>query len=294
MRANHLIVLVLVAACGSSSTPKPDAAQNGFTPPAAPLTAYDNSGTMPVMVDADFTSCTAIGMTTVAVAVSTTVKDFQSHNAVPNAMVTAFPGVSTQQTFATGTSDASGNLVMTIPPGTGLFGFEMTTTDGTTMPTFLLNQSLDTDPAMTAQTISKIQSVSVATAETLPALIGETRTPGTGVVAGALRDCQDHELANFAATVSSTSGTATPIDGAETYYFTPGVDLPVRNTQEPSSSADGLFMVVQLPVAQTAYVQMWGYEDMASVGGPMKLIAELQVPVLADTVITGDYQPAAQ
>ena len=73
--------------------------------------------------------------------------------------------------------------------------------------------------------------MSNATAETLPALIGETRTPGTGVVAGALRDCQHHEISNFIATVSSTSGTATPIDGAETYYFSAGVDLPAHHNQ---------------------------------------------------------------
>jgi len=299
MRANHLIAFTLfAAACGSSSKPPaPDAPKNGFMPPDGILTAYDNSTDTPMQQTAvDFTSCTAVQPTTVAVTLTTVVKDFQSHDPVPSAMVTAFPGVNYTATFATATADQNGNLSMTIPSGTGVFGFEMTTSNSDpnneTLPTLLVNQSLDPDPAMTAQTFAKIQSVSEATALTLPALIGETRVAGTGVLAGALRDCQKHELANFTATVSSTEGTATPIDGAESYYFQPGTDLPVRGTQEPSSSSDGLFMVIQLPVTQTAYVQMWGFETQDDLNaGTMKLIAELAVPVLGDTVITGDYLP---
>jgi hypothetical protein len=50
--------------------------------------------------------------------------------------------------------------------------------------------------------------------------------------------------------------------------------------------------VIELPVAPTAYVQVWGFPtdaDLAS--GELKLIAELQAPVIADTVITGSYEP---
>jgi hypothetical protein len=50
-------------------------------------------------------------------------------------------------------------------------------------------------------------------------------------------------------------------------------------------------MVIQLPPAATAYVQMWGYPTDGEVGGELKLISELAVPVLGDTVITGSYEP---
>jgi hypothetical protein len=59
--------------------------------------------------------------------------------------------------------------------------------------------------------------------------------------------------------------------------------------QQEAASADGIFMVIQLPAAPTAYVQMWGYDG--AVSGEPKLIAQLQVPVVADTVITGSYEP---
>ena len=55
-------------------------------------------------------------------------------------------------------------------------------------------------------------------------------------------------------------------------------------------------MVIQLPATQSAYVQMWGYKTDADAmaGGEMTLLAELPVPVLADTVITGSYEPLRQ
>jgi hypothetical protein len=126
----------------------------------------------------------------------------------------------------------------------------------------------------------------------LPALIGEQRTQGTGVIAGALRDCQNHEMSNFIATVSSVSATATAIDGAEAYYFSASAKVPVKHTQADASSQDGLFMVIQLPVEPSAYVQMWGFPTQADVdAGNLKLISELKVPIIADTVITGSFEP---
>jgi phosphoribosylcarboxyaminoimidazole (NCAIR) mutase len=137
--------------------------------------------------------------------------------------------------------------------------------------------------------------VSNATAATLPALIGQTRVAGSGVIAGALRDCQNHEVSGFIATISSTSGTATTLDGADTYYFSPTVGLPVHHSQAHYGSKDGLFMIIQVPTSSpTGYVQMWGFPtdaDLAMGMAGLQLVAELQVPVLGDTVITGSYEP---
>ena len=126
----------------------------------------------------------------------------------------------------------------------------------------------------------------------LPALIGQTRTQGTGVVAGALRDCQRHEISNFVVTVSSTSMTPTPIPNAQAFYFSLSPELPVHHKQAESAAANGLFMVIQLPPAATAYVQAWGYPTAADMtSGTMKLVSELAVPVVADTVVTGSFEP---
>jgi hypothetical protein len=303
------LISLSLAACGGDDAKTPDAAVKdvGFNKPAKGLKANSQTGgTWMELGDADLSCLNTPSddmATTVAVTLNTVIKDFQSGNAVPNATVTVFKDQMTDQAFDTQTSDSNAYATFTIPTGTKRFGFKMTTTDGSTMPTFLLNQYID--PSVAVQPAGsdtdptkrmKVQSVSTSTAATLPALIGETRNTGTGVIAGALRDCQKHEMSNFVATVSTTPMTATPVTDAEAYYFSDAVDLPVHHQQQDASSKDGLFMVIQLPATPMAYVQMWGYKTDAdaTAGGDMTLVAQLAVPVLADTVITGSYEPLRQ
>jgi hypothetical protein len=145
---------------------------------------------------------------------------------------------------------------------------------------------------MAAQTLGSIDSISQGTAAALSAFIGKARTPGTGVLAGAVRDCMGRELSNFIATVSSTPGTVTHLPGADTYYFDAMSGFPARHSVRASGSGNGLFMVIEMAPTATAYVQVWGYPTQADLDGDqLKLIAELQAPVIADTVITGTYEP---
>jgi hypothetical protein len=241
----------------------------------------------------------------VEVTLNLQVTDFQSDQAVPTATVRMFNNQDSANPFAMGTGDTDANLTLTVPAGTKRFGYKMESANA--LPTFLLNQDLDSpsEPIQPTGTCmedsvvvpcrTEIQSVSNATAATLPALIGQTRVVGTGVVAGALRDCQNREISGFIATMSSTQGTATPMSGAETYYFDPSVGLPVNHRRAQFGSADGLFMIIQVPTTNpSGFVQMWGFPtaaDLAAGMSGLKLIAELSVPVLPDTVITGSYEP---
>jgi len=231
------------------------------------------------------------------VTLTTKVTDFQTGNAVPGSMVEAFAGVDYMTPFAGTpvTADSNAMVSLVVPSGTKRFGYRMTSSSS--MPTFLLNQTL---PSSTEamQTVGNIQSVSKSTAATLPALIGQTRTDGTGVVAGALRDCDGNEISGFIATMSSTPAEANTVMGADTYYFNSMVGLPDHHKQQPYASPDGLFMIIEVPSTNpTGYVQMWGFptaDDMEMGKAGLKLIAELQVPILADTVITGSYEPMRQ
>jgi hypothetical protein len=292
-----VVSVASIAACGGGGSGTPDAApdMSGFTPPKKLLKANMEvtSGNWMEIGPADLTCLntkTADLPTSEAVTLNTKVADFQTAKAVPLADVTAFAGIDLAHPFDTKKSDTAGLISFKIPIGTGRFGFKMTQPDQ--FDTLLLFQAVQ--PIGPVQTIpAKIQSISNGTASALPALIGETRIVGTGVVAGALRDCQNREISNFVATLSSTSGTATKVAGAETYYFSPTVGLPDRHTRQPQASGDGLFMTVQIPsTAPTGYVQMWGFPTQADLdSGTMKLIAELQVPVIADTAVTGSYEP---
>lgn len=282
---------VLGAACGGDDGGgKPDAAavDVGFNKPTATLVA--NSGNQP-MGDVDLTSCATDAPTTAAISLTTKVVDFQTQAAVPNATVTAFAGIDVDTAFATGTSDGtSANVTLTVPAGTKRYGFKMTA--DMQFPTLLLNQYFADGATATQMDPATIQSVSNSTAQLLPAIIGQTRTPGTGVVAGALRDCKRHEISNFVATVSSTQGTYTPLQNASAYYFSLDPELPVHHTQAEASAANGLFIVIQVPAAPVAYVQAWGFPTAADLAsGELKLISELKTPVIGDTVVTGSFEP---
>ena len=88
---------------------------------------------------------------------------------------------------------------------------------------------------------------------------------------------------------------ATPIDGTEAYYFNPSANIPIKHTQADAAREDGIFMLIQVPVSSAAYVQAWGFPTQADLdGGTMKLVSELKVPVIADTVITGSFEPLRQ
>src|SRR5690606_4118876 len=212
-----------LAACGGDDTGEtPDAGVDiGFNPPTVTLKANEEVAEDQWMEvgDADLTclnTASADQPTEVVVTLTTKVSDFQSGNAVPGAMVEIFKGQNYMTVEDTATADTDAMVTLELPEGVTRFGYRMTS--DTSMTTFLLNQTL---PSSTEamQTVGDIQSVSKATAATLPALIGQTRTEGTGVVAGALRDCQGREISGFIATMSSTPAEAHTITGADTYYF---------------------------------------------------------------------------
>ena len=295
-----------LAACGGDDTTMPDANDDtGFLTPTVTLKANHEVSDKnwaedgPANLTCLNTASNDMG-TTVSVMLNAKVADFQSGNAVPSATVAMFANQDYMTAFDTQMSDSMAFLAFTVPVGTKRFGYYMTSANA--LPTLLLNQILV--PAVAVQPEGtctpapcreKIQSVSKATAATLPALIGQTRTLGTGVVAGALRDCDGKEVSGFIATMSSTPATASTIMGSEAYYFSSSVGLPVHHNQQQFADKDGLFMIIQIPSANpTGYVQMWGFPtdaDLAMGKAGLKLIAELQVPVLADTVITGSYEP---
>src|SRR5690348_16688930 len=132
--------LVVIAACGgSSSKPMPDAAKDtGFNMPTRPLQHCAASGCSsdPTMDPVSDLSC--LGMpsadqaTSVAITLTTIVKDFQSQNPVPGAKVIAFDDTSYTSPWDMQTADQNGNITFNVPVGRKRFGFEMTTTDGTT------------------------------------------------------------------------------------------------------------------------------------------------------------------
>ncbi len=297
----RVFLMGLIAACGGGGgDAPPDAPKDiGFNKPPGSLKAnqeVDDGMGNKVWQEIGAADLSCLNTppndpaSTVEVLLTTKVNDFQSMNPVPGAKVYVFldQNIDAATPDSPFTSDQNAMVTVKIPVGTKRFGYKMTSDSA--LDTLLLNQTVK--PDMAAQTEEEIRSVSKTTAQTMPALIGVSRTPGTGILAGAIRDCQRHEISNFIATVSTTKGTATHAAGADAYYFSSKVGLPVRHSQQDFGSPNGLFMVIELQPAPQAYVQMWGYlTDADQAMDKLTLIAELPTPVIGDVVITGSYEP---
>lgn len=305
--------LALVAACGGgSSSGTPDAPpavadantsiNEGFTTPTAVTHAWVKEGSAFIdKGDADWsclntpTEDTALAA---AVTLSGKITDFQNMaNGVPNPTISFFAGIDYTNPIGSVTGAADGTYTgLVIPTGSKRIGYKITAADY--KDTFLLNQIYAS--TSTAQNISAI-SESLSTA--LPAFVGFDRTPGTGVLAGSMRDCADQEVSNAIATVSSvsmmhnhlTNGTTV----ARTFYFSAAAGLPVKPNMSAhtgyATDKDGLFAVFDLPPQSgTAYVQVWGFRtpaELAQGEAGLTLLAELAAPVISETVITGSIEP---
>jgi hypothetical protein len=228
--------------------------------------------------------------TTVDITVSGVINQFDDQSKeVRDVTVSVFEGTDYQNPVDTTDTptDITGAYSLTMPAGTTRWGFKVS--GEPILDTFLLNQYFEPGNAAQSRDISVITT---GIAAALPALVGVSRTEGTGVLAGAMRDCQGREVSYAVATVSGTSGTADHLEGAQTYYIDAGAGLPVRHDQLIHTDANGLFAVFELPVTATAYVQIWGFVDAADLAdGEMTLLAEIASPVVGDTVITGSIEP---
>ena len=226
--------------------------------------------------------------TTVAVTLAGSVADFQTGNSIENGSIEAFVGGDYMTPIASTADLTDGNYSLDLPIGVHRPAFLVTTDEG--LDTYQLDTRLA--PGETSQDL-ELESFSVLTANALPAFVGVTRTPGRALTVWQILDCNGRVVKNAIATVSSTSECPTPLPDAVTYYFSGGTTpLPVRHTQQASSSADGLFMVIEMEPGPQAAVQVWGFINGQTIGDdPPVLLAEIFVPLFGDSVAIGDARP---
>jgi hypothetical protein len=228
---------------------------------------------------------------TVAITLTGVLNDFQTESTeLRDATVEVFEGTDYQNPIDEfGPTAVDGVYSLDLPAGGTRWGFKVTQEDYT--DTFLLNQYFD--PSTAAQMLN-ISAISEGLTTALPAIIGLVREPGSGVLAGAIRDCDGNEVSHALATVSATPGEIDHLTGADTYYLDSGAGLPVRHDQLAQTDTNGLFAVFQLPASAEAFIQIWGFIDEADIAegeAGLTLLAELPSPVVADTVITGSIEP---
>lgn len=283
-------LLLSAAACGTDDPPLVTG-NDGFILPESVTEANVNDVSAGPADWSCLGTATDDEPNTVAITLTGLILNFTDDgDEVRDATVEVFEGVDYQNPLDTaGPTDINGAYTLELPTGNTRLGFKMVAEDY--MDTFLLNQYFEPGVAAQSQNLSMI---SIGTATALPALIGLQRTSGTGVLAGAMRDCQNREVSGAIATVSTTAGEPVHLEGAVTYYLDSGTNFPVRHDQQPNTDTTGLFAVFELPVTSQTFVQVWGYTDEADIAmgeDGLTLLAELESPVVADTVITGSIEP---
>jgi hypothetical protein len=307
-----LFSLSLLAACGDDSGGGADApvgggdggggdaamvncAANGgadcFELPTGPMTkvattTLANFSCAPETIDTRTESMTVAG----------SIVDFQTGNDLPNATIKAFYTNMIQGTpDAMAMADATGAYTITLTTGAkSRMNWLMEVSGG--LPTYALNVPLDV--SMAAVTGYDRENVSMLTANALPAFIGHARTPGLGVVAGVVEDCDGEVVQHAIGTIASASsdGNAANIafvPGAEVYYFISG--LPTRRNQRGDTNTDGVFVVIEIPVASQNFLQVWGFTSEADVAmgtAGLKLVAELPTAVIGDAVLAVGMNPS--
>jgi hypothetical protein len=291
-----------VAACGGGGDDDGGDGEElenpGFATPDAVTTAHTKEGAVWTEVGPANWDCLNTASddapSSVEIAISGIVRDFQNEDdVIADAMVSVYDGNDiTGSSIADAVSEADGTYTLTLPTGTERVAYKTTAEDY--LPTYLLNQYYDPD---TEDQSEELEPISVSLANTLTAFINKERTLGLGVLAGAIRDCDGHEVSGAIATVSATRATADHVTGAETYYFSGGSrSLPVRLSQRAYTNEDGLFMVIELPPSSSdVYLQVWGFlPDQDPGSDEISLIAELGMPVIGDTVISASMEALRQ
>lgn len=291
-----------VAACGGGGDDDGGDGEElenpGFATPDAVTAAHTKEGAVWTEVGPANWDCLNTpsddAPSSVEITISGLVRDFQNEDdVIADAMVSVYDGNDiTGTAIANAQSEADGTYTLTLPAGTERVAYKTTADDY--LPTYLLNQYYDPD---TEDQSEELEPISVSLANTLTAFINKERTLGLGVLAGAIRDCDGHEVSGAIATVSSTRAEPDHVDGAETYYFSGGSrSLPVRLSQRAYTNEDGLFMVIELPTSSTdVYLQVWGFTpDQDPSSDELTLIAELGMPVIGDTVISASMEALRQ
>ncbi len=296
------LALITALGCGGDDPPAGDAsvddglAEIGFATPTEATTAYAETGTGWELQGAANWSCLNQSSTNVPtttdIVLTGDLLDFQTDEPLIGGEFTLFgdDGIS-GTAIGNATSDNSGSFSINLPMGQTHWSFKVVMEEA--LDTYSINRYYEPDQAAQSQ---DIDSVSLLTAQALPAFIGVTRTPGLGIIAARISDCDNNRVMGAVAMVSETAGTPTPTDGAVSYYFSAlSTSLPVRHSLESATNKDGVFVAIELPPGQTRYLQVWGFVDAADLAdGEMTLLAELSTPIITDSVVTTRLRPLRQ
>ncbi len=188
-------------------------------------------------------------------------------------------------------TDVSGNVTVTAPAG-GWYAYRVFPKAGPS-PALTIDGSVQiNETAPSSNATVEGNSISAATLNLIPTVLGFRRVAGSAIVAGTVFDCD--ESAVYGATIRIYREDGTPVleGGANDdphYRYFDGDDFP--SAEQPWSHVDGIFAVANIPVGsdgEFVFVEAWGKR---TADGPLEIISCERMPVFGSTISIINLQP---
>ena len=207
-----------------------------------------------------------------------TVEDFQEGNPVPDACIEFYPTnvIDTDNTCDGMTTDDSGNVTV-MDAANSWYAYRIFPSDGPTPATTIVGSVQYNEQAPDAEGGSPTgNSVSQATINLIPTVLGFRRSAGTAVLAGTINDCNDDVV--YGTRIRAYTADGTRIEegmagSAPHFRYFDGNDFP--NGSQPWSHVDGLFAAANLPADPNGtdfFLELWG--KLSADGEPQLLGCE--------------------
>jgi len=219
-----------------------------------------------------------------------TVKDFQEDNPVPDVCIKFYaddvvPATDTCNPASDLVTDVDG-VVTVMDAARSWYAYRIFPQMGPTPATTIVG-SVQYNEASPSDASGQVDgnSVSQATINLIPTVLGFRREAGTAVVAGTINDCGDEPV--YGARVQLYAASGEPIAegrlGSEPHYkYFDGDDFP--NSTQPWSHRDGLFVIANLRVPADGTPFFMELRGRLTEGGEVQVLGCEQGTLFADTV----------
>lgn len=188
-------------------------------------------------------------------------------------------------------TDSEGRVTVNAPAG-GWYAYRVYPKSGPTASRTIDGsvQVNETAPTTAGETL-RARSISAATLDLIPTVLGISRVPGTAIVAGTVFDCDDEPVYGAITRVYRDDGTFVA-EGARNddphYRFFDGDSFP--RAEQVYTHVDGLFGLINLDVAsggEFVWVEAWGRRG----DGEPEIIACERIPVFKGTISIINLRP---
>lgn len=188
-------------------------------------------------------------------------------------------------------TDAMGRVTVTAPGG-GWYAYRVFPKSGPS-PSLTIDGSVQINEfAPTTAATVEGNSISAATLNLIPTVLGFRRAAGTAIVAGTVFDCNEDPVYGGTIRIYREDGTAIA-EGSRNddphYRYFNGDDFP--SAEQPWSHVDGIFAVANIPVGsdgEFVFVEAWGKR---TADGPLEIISCERMPVFRSTISIINLQP---